>query len=188
MTTFEKLYIAVEKFDPSSGDSWDKYIAWSGLHQLVEVFGLDGMLNPPLLVLKDAYWDHIVNEDYMLDYFTSLDFLLSEVDGTENLNIVGCVRSPSFDMSNMKWEGFSFLGYELLDQENAISALTNCGGFPDVFRNDELSDRGLVKSFDRAAEIRRDLKQFHPEEHHADCNIWAIFRWHGLAPAAPRRL
>lgn len=139
------------------------------------------MLNRPVLAFKDEYWPHVVNEDYMLGYFTDLDFLLSELGGTENANVVGCLRSPPFDVSEMQWDDFCFLGYDLIDRDNDVSALTNCGGFPGVFGNDELSDRGLVTSFDRAVEIQRDLRRTHPEDHHADCNLWAIFRWRGKA-------
>jgi hypothetical protein len=182
----QKLYVATEKFSPTDGDGWKKYIDWCGLTQLVEVVGLDGMLNPPVLTLKDTYWRYIVNEDYMLDYFTDLDFLRSELRDRQRINLLGTIRAPSVDVSRMVWDGFSFLGYELLDQDNSISALTNCGGFPESFRNDELSERGLILSFRRAVEIQQDLKRLNPQEHHADTNIWAIFRFDDTEATSPQ--
>ncbi|TKD48058.1 MAG: hypothetical protein E5W98_03195 [Mesorhizobium sp.] len=82
-------------------------------------------------------------------------------------------------MRSLDWNGFTFLGYDLLDQDVSISALTNCGGFPDVFANTELSDVGLIPDFDRAVEIRDHLRGMHPSEYHANCDLWAISRWQG---------
>lgn len=75
-------FIATERFDPSDGDAWSKYIAWCGLNQLTEVVSLDGMLNPTLLpVIKDEYWPHIVNANFRLNYFVDYDYLIGEVAG-----------------------------------------------------------------------------------------------------------
>ena len=43
-------------------------------------------------------------------------------------------------------EGFEFVGYDLVDIQSTASALTNCGGFQEVFSNNELSEKGLLKS------------------------------------------
>jgi hypothetical protein len=75
---------------------------------------------------------------------------------------------------------FQFLGYDLVDVEDTASALTNCGGFPDVFANSELSRFGLLPELARAVEVQRLLRSLHPEEHHANCHVWAIFRAVGL--------
>ncbi|TIR01964.1 MAG: hypothetical protein E5X64_27765 [Mesorhizobium sp.] len=176
----QHLYIAKEKFGPFSGTAWTMYIDWSGLTQLSEVVSLDGMLGPVALgEVKDSYWPHIVNEDYMLDFFVDLDFLLSELADPGDLNVLNVIRRPSVDVRSLDWNGFTFLGYDLLDQDVSISALTNCGGFPDVFANTELSDVGLIPDFDRAVEIRDRLRRMHPSEYHAECDLWAISRWQG---------
>ena len=174
------LYIAKERFGPPNGTEWTKYVEWSGLTQLTEVVTLDGMLGPAALEeTKDNYWPHIVNEDWMLDFFVDLDFLLSELADTSAWNILGVIRRPQADVGSVDWGGFTFLGYDLLDQEAATSALTNCGGFPDVFANSELSHLGLIPNFDRAAEIQDMLRRMHPEERHANCDMWAVSRWQG---------
>ena len=173
----QRLYIATEKFDPSHGTGWGKYIEWSGLTQLTEVVSLDGMLCPTALAeIKDSYWPHIVNEDFMLNFFVDLEFLLSELTDTSNLNILGVIRRPSADVCSLGWDGFTFMGFDLLDKNVDISAMTNCGGFPDVFANEELSCVGLIDDFNRAVEIQGLLYKTHPEERHADCDLWAIFR------------
>jgi len=54
---------------------------------------------------------------------------------------------------------FRFTGYDLVDIHGTNSAFTNCGGFPDVFANSEISCHGL-----------------HPEDRQANCHVWAIFQ------------
>ncbi|MDX8451312.1 hypothetical protein RFM98_00925 [Mesorhizobium sp. VK9D] len=173
----QRLYIATEKFGPSHGTGWKEYIEWSGLTQLTEVVTLDGMLCPFALPdTKESHWPHIVKEDNMLNFFVDLDFLLSELADTRDLNILGVIRRPSADVRSLEWDGFAFLGYDLMDKNVGNSALSNCGGFPDVFANMELSSVGLLDDFDRALQIRDRLHTTHPEERHADCDLWAIFR------------
>jgi hypothetical protein len=68
-------FIATEKFGPCRGKAWDRYVA-----QLSELVSLDEMLCPSVLSqIKDSYWAHIVNEDYMPRYFRGLRFLLTEI-------------------------------------------------------------------------------------------------------------
>ena len=72
-------------------ESWDKYIAWSGLRQPEEGVSLDGMLCPRLLRdVKDEYWPHIVTENFTLDFFLNFDFLMTQVEGIEGKNVL-CV-------------------------------------------------------------------------------------------------
>jgi hypothetical protein len=42
----QTLFVANRPFDPSVGEGWDRYVAWSGLPQLSEVVSLDTMLCP----------------------------------------------------------------------------------------------------------------------------------------------
>jgi hypothetical protein len=80
---------------------------------------------------------------------------------------------------------FEFVGYDLVDVQHTNSALTNCGGFPDVFANSELSDCGLLPDLQGALEVRKLLGSRHPEEPHARCHVWAIFRASGIAASSP---
>jgi len=132
-------YIAAKPFT-SRHEAWAKYIEWSGLTQLDEVVSLDQMLCPSVLPdIKPEYWPHIVNEDFMLQFFVDLESSRSAL-------------------------------------ECCVSALTNCGGFPEVFENSELSSKRLLTSCSRALEIQLELRRKHPEEPHANCHVWAIFR------------
>jgi hypothetical protein len=172
------LFVATEPFGPRAGDNWTGFVQWSGLTQLTELVSLDSMMCPSVLQeTKQEYWPHIVNESFMLNFFTDLPFLLNEVSSIEEKNLLCVFRNPPQEpKAPAEIVAFEFLGYDLLDTEACASALSNCGGFPDVFQNDELSQHGLIRSFGRALEIQTNLRKNHPEEHHADCDVWAIFR------------
>ena len=98
-------FIATEALRPDGGDTWTKYIEWSGLSQL-QVF-----------------------------------------------------RNPSLHLEPLSGRiAFEFLGYDLVETETATSALTNCGGFPKAFSNNELNSKGLLNSHSRAIEVQADLR------------------------------
>lgn len=174
----ENWFIATERFTPADGESWKKYVAFSGLVHLDEVVSLDPMLCPTVLPeIKADYWPHIVNEDSMLNFFVDLDFLLEQVSGVKAMNLLCVCRNPPIPAA--PYEGavkFELLGYDLVDVQGAASALTNCGGFPDVFENSELSCKGLLTSHARALQVQSDLHARHPDEPHANCHVWAISR------------
>src|SRR5690348_1435766 len=88
-------FIATETFTPRRGDVWTKYLNWSGLAQLDEVVSLDSILCPTLLPqIKAEYWPHIVNEDYMLNFFTDLEYLLEQIVGVSERNLLCVYRNP----------------------------------------------------------------------------------------------
>lgn len=170
-------FIATKPFTPLDGEKWDGYITWSGLVQLQELVSLDGMLCPTLLPdIEDDYWPHIVNEDFMLNFFVNFNFLMQKVAHAKDKNVLCVFRNPMQPPESPSFASFECLGYDLVDYDCSISALTNCGGFPDVFAGSELSHVGLIPGFERAVEIRDELRLAHPEEHHANCHVWAIFR------------
>ena len=168
-------FIATQRLTSRDGVAWEKYVAWSGLKHLDEVVSLDPMLCPTLLPdIKDEYWPHIVNEDFMLNFFVDLEFLLNRISGVRERNLLCVYRNP--ESPPPLYKNFEFLGYDLVDVHGSASALTNCGGFPDVFGNSELSSKGLLTSHGRAFQVQADLRAKHPEEHHANCHAWAISR------------
>jgi hypothetical protein len=170
-------FVATERFDKSNA-AWAKYIAWSGLEQLDEVVSLDSSFCPTVLPdIKPEYWNHIVNEDFMLHFFTDLDYLRGETASVPRKNLLCVFRNPFTHPSvGQVPNGFEFIGYDLLDKESGTSALTNCGGFPKAFSNSELSEKGLLGSHERARTVQDALVREYPLEHHADCHLWAIFR------------
>ena len=176
MTT--PLFIATERFDPSDGEKWQKYCEWANIPGLVEVVSFDWLLCKHLIKeFRDEDWHHIVCEDFRLDYFYHLDYLKERIQDVTRRNVLGLYRNPEAHITVPPAPGdFGFIGYDLIEEQTQISALTNCGGFPDVFRNDELNRFGLIDCFERACEVRRLLAERHPEEAHAGCEMYAIWR------------
>ena len=172
------LFKATEKFDPSDGQAWSNYIEWIKIPNLVEVIGLDCSLCPNILrTIDDEDWNHIVRENSRLGNFYHLDYLLGRVAGIARRNILGLYRNPDHHIDTAPSTGaFVFIGYDLIEEPTQISALTNCGGFPETFSNDELNKYGLITEFTRACEVRRLLPERNPEEPHAECEMYAIWR------------
>lgn len=182
----QTLFVAKRPFDPSVGDGWGRYVAWSGLSQLREVVSLDTMLCPTVPEeLTAADWDYNVHADYLVFFFRSLDYLLDRVPADGRLNILAVLQNPTAaDLAGMTLSGFAFAGFDLVDVHGDVSALTNCGGFEGVFANAELSELGLLSDLSRAQEVQTSLRVQYPEEPHAECHIWAIWRRRFPAQAA----
>ena len=171
-------YIATKKFGPWDGAAWSRYTEWSGLTGLCEVVSLDAILCPTVLPeIRVDDWPHIVNEDFMLHFFTDLDFLLSRIAAIPDRNLLCVFRNPPHPPAAPDTPSrFQFVGYDVVDIHGDISALTNCGGFPGIFENDELQPFGLMPTRERAVEVQAALKARHPGESHTDCHVWAVFR------------
>jgi hypothetical protein len=178
------FYIAKKRFGPHNGDRWGGYVKRSGLTQLRELVSLDGMLCPSVLPeIKDDYWPHIVNENYMLNYFTDLEYLLTLITSIPDKNLLCVFLNPTVQpVISTGPVQFSFCGYDHIEVAGDISALSNCGGFPKAFHNSELNDVGLLPDLVRAKEVQARLREFYPKKHHphANCDVWAIFRAEGI--------
>jgi hypothetical protein len=169
-------FIALKTFGPADGAKWVDYVKWSGLHQLEELISLDTILCPTLLPdIRADYWPHIVNEDYHLHFFTDLAFLRRHVSAIDGGRILCVYRNPaSPPVLSPQLSGFRLIGYDLVDEKGDVSALSNCGGWPGILDNSELSSKGLIESHARAVQLKELLARHHPEEPHARCNVWAV--------------
>jgi len=172
----EPWYIAVEPFDPSLGDNWANYTAGAGLPQLEEVVSLDSSLCPCVIDrLEGEDWQHNVHEDGSIDFFRDLDYLLERVRGITPVNVLAAVLAPTEECHAAFADSrFAFKGYDLIGL--GMSALTNCGGFPQAFQNAELSRTGLISTLNRAQAVAAALREHYPDDHHADCEIWALWK------------
>jgi hypothetical protein len=171
------LFIATERFDPTD-EAWQKYFEWAKIPALTEVVSLDVSLCYPVIgELLGEDWSHVVNADYQLRYFYHLDYLLKRVQAVKRRNILGLYQNPKTHTAKAPAAGdFRFIGYDLVEEETQTSAVTNCGGFPDVFTYEELNSFGLISHFERSSEVKKLLAEKHPEEPHAQCVMYAIWR------------
>lgn len=165
-------YIAVETFIPPQN-----YLDWSKLFHVKEVISIDCALCPRVITeLMDEDYKYIeqVEGDYV---FTNLNWLLSRVEYIDDKQILALIREPESDCSNDNFDNrFIFYGYDLVENDTGISALLNCGGFDKVFCPSDLTQYGLICEYNKAKEVQLKLKEEYPEESHADCVIWAIWR------------
>jgi hypothetical protein len=133
------LYTARGTFDKTYDEgimSWEKYIEWSRLTHLTEVVSLDGILNE-LLVEPDYDnaddWNFIyVVDQQQTGFFTTLDYVFKRLKAKHKFNLT-VVLVPDQDCKAIGVDGYEFVGYDLLDQDFGITALTNCGGFNESF-------------------------------------------------------
>jgi len=169
-----------DEYYDQDGMSWKKYMEWSKLSQLKEVVSLDMMLNE-LLVEPDRDnaedWDHIVTKNlYETGCFTDLDYVIKRMHKTPTFNLLAVIHEPTKECNSITIENFEFMGYDLLDQFYDTSALTNCGGFDETFLPTDINTVGLISEFKKAYLIKQRLLENNPDEHHADCNVIAIWR------------
>lgn len=91
--------------------------------------------------------------------------------------LLAILREPEEDCRGIDHpEGFKFYGYDLIEDDTRISALTNCGGFDKAFSASDLSRYGLIEEFRKARDVQLRLLENYPDEAHADCTLWAIWK------------
>ncbi len=166
-------------FDREYDDSsWEKYIKWSRLTQLEELVSLDGLLNE--LVFKpnfDTEIDEIViAENQITDFFKSINYVKEKSSHLDYFNLLAVVKEPKKTKQIQLERDFDFIGYDLIEAGGTISALTNCGGFDETFKPQEQNCYGLISDFNRVKEIQSELLQNNPKEHHADCDLFEVWR------------
>ena len=171
------VFSAVQRFDPASGEAWQKYIAWSRLTHLREVVSLDTSLCPSFFKeLSAADWEHNVQQDFQTDRFHDPDYVIQRVVD-ERVNVLALIEEPSAEeVAGFADPRFLFRGFDLIEERTGISALVNCGGFDKAFLGRDLSDCGLLVDYARARAVQRQLRLEYPEEPHADCRLWGIWQ------------
>jgi hypothetical protein len=85
-------------------------------------------------------------------------------------------REPATLCETIHLAGFEFIGYDLLDVYSGISAVTNCGGFDNAFLPSDLNEYGLISTYGQAYKIKAALISNNPEQSHANCYVWTIWR------------
>jgi hypothetical protein len=184
-STMPVFYTAVERFGPGCGESWRKFIEWSGLTHFREVVSLDTILCSSVFGdLTDEDWEHNAQEDYKIDLFYDFDHVLSKLPGDGRANLLALMQNPTVsEIRSFNDPRFEFRGFDLVELQTRISALVNCGGFDKAFTPMDLSDCGLITDHAKASSVRGRLRAEYPEEPHADCDVWAI--WQMIRPDLP---
>lgn len=167
-------YVAVETFFPN-----EKYKEWSKLYHIEEIVSIDCALCPRILrdeCIEDRYI-YLQGYGFYDDILNNLEVVLEMAKNKEDKNILAVLRDPKSDCSNRITDiRFKFYGYDLLEDDTRISALTNCEGFDEAFSTNDISEYGLIKNFKKAKQVQQLLIEKYPDEEHADCSLWAIWR------------
>jgi len=170
-------YAAIKRFVPQS-EGWQKFVEWAQLPQITRVMSLDYWCELPKAAqqMTDEDWKHVVPSEFaaQFSYFDNADYLIERMKGVAECDIVGVVEEPDSPFPHgFKDDRFEFKGYDLFD--GLVSVLTNCGGYPDCFCNDELNEFGLLPTWERAVEVQTKLQELYPDDH-ADCAaVWAMW-------------
>jgi len=173
------IYSAQERFTPND-DSWQSYIEWSGRTNTTEIVTCDGMLCASVIdELTDEDWQHNIHADNMVYFFSSYKYLLTRISfDVGKHNILELTKRPDLDV--VASDLFQFCGYDIMDSDDSISVLLNCGSFPDIFSPSDTNAFGLLDKLDDANRIADNIRASNPDEHHCqDCRVWGIARYAG---------
>jgi hypothetical protein len=89
------LFTAVQRFDTSCGKVWEDYVE---LTHLREVISLDDILCENIFhQLTAEDWNHNVHEDYIMDLFWDLDYVVERTAGNDRVNVLGVWRNPKLE-------------------------------------------------------------------------------------------
>ena len=174
-------YTALKTYDSDNkyGFSWKEYIEWSKLFHVKELVSLDGILNE-LAFMPDLdsseEWSYIITDQGMvMFFFNSLEYVLNKVEHLEFFNLLAIIKEPTKEKAELS-NAFDFIGYDLIEIGGDTSALTNCGGFDETFLPSDLNSYGLISEYDKAKRILKELPINNPDEHHADCYLYEVWR------------
>ena len=176
-------FTAIERFDPSNGERWVGYTRWLGRTDLARVITLDSLLCPPVVHAQSSEdWPFVAQEEFMLDFFTSLDFVLRRVSGHRPSVVLAVARNPSAeDVAGFPHPNFELAGFDIVDAQFTASALLNGCNFPEAFDVSELSvgvgaDQVAGAGLPDSRCFAPALSEPRPDEIH----VWAIWRYTGI--------
>lgn len=166
----------------SENSGWNNYVQWSKLSHVKEIITLDTNLadvtfSPDMEIETTYQYAVTIQNGYFTYCYNDLDYVLSNNKESVNYHVLAVVLNPTKNCEKINLKNFSFIGYDLLDQSNDTSALTNCGGLNNAFSPSDLNEFGLINEFDKAYAINKKLFDEKPEEYHADTNMWALWRY-----------
>jgi hypothetical protein len=165
METKERHFrlLTVARFDAADGAPWQRFVQWSGLQHLEEVVSLDPHLCPPTDGAAAAQCPP--------------DPWPTAAPAGPRLQLLAALEEPeAASLAGVDHERFEFLGFDLIEPQAGLSVLTNCGGFPQAFTTRDLSRAGLIPDFEGAQAVRRRLGAAYPNDPHARCRLWALWR------------
>ena len=91
--------------------------------------------------------------------------------------IIAVILCPNLEpIEYMETRGFTFCGYDLVEEETLISAITDYGGGFNSIPYEKLTEYGLIPTYKDAVLAQLALVEEEPEEPHAYCIICEVWR------------
>ena len=91
--------------------------------------------------------------------------------------IIAVILRPNLEpIEYMETRGFTFCGYDLVEEETLISAITDYGGGFNSIPYEKLTEYGLIPTYKDAVLAQLALVEEEPEEPHAYCIICEVWR------------
>ena len=91
--------------------------------------------------------------------------------------IIAVIPRPNSEpVEQMSNRGFTFCGYDLVEEDTTISSITNCGGGFTSVPYKKLTEYGLLPTYRDAVLTQLALIEEDPDEPHAYCMICEIWR------------
>ena len=96
----------------------------------------------------------------------------------ENEQIIAYYKNPTESYEHHILDNcFEFCGYDLSEELTMISAITNCGTmFGKAIPYGKLNAFGLIGEYNEAFLVRKLLTELYPDESHAGCEIYELWR------------
>lgn len=149
----EIFYVSCERFYPTK-----EYEEFSPVRGKKEIVSYDCGLMPPFNICY------------------SLNDAERKVAGIKDGQIIAAYQNPPQNFAINIGNGFEFCGFDLSEEQTNISAITNCNGFEATIDYANLNDYGLISDYEVAKLTREKLEEKFPDECHACCEIYALWR------------
>ena len=170
-------FTARQRFISSQTQDWQSYIQFSGFTHIIEVVTLDSILCPDLIDdLTDEDWSHNLQADYRVTWFTDLAYLRQRIHWRPDQDqLLAILESPTH--IHEVPSKFEFCGFDIVDEHDGNSVLTNCGQFPDIFSPSVVNSLGLLPNLEQANTIAAQIRAAFPDDPHCrNCRVWQIAR------------
>ena len=96
---------------------------------------------------------------------------------SDTQQVIAVILRPNLEpIEYMETRGFTFCGYDLVEEETSISAITNCDGRFDSIPYERLTEYGLLPTYKDAVLAQLALVEEEPDEPHAYCIICEVWR------------
>ena len=96
---------------------------------------------------------------------------------SDTQQIIAVILRPNLEpIEYMETRGFTFCGYDLVEEETLISAITDCDGRFDSIPYEKLTEYGLLPTYKDAVLAQLALVEEDPDEPHAHCVVCEVWR------------